>query len=120
LQIRQERAGAVQKLELISIYGMLGLRRKEVTAMGSLRVAELQTRPTEVLDLTTLIVDEFRQVVPPFEAAFQTHMGEWRLDGRPRTARRYATYQNCPLPTPEGSVLLWAPAARLEESSTAN
>ena len=73
--------------------------------MGSLRFAELQTRPTEVLDLTTLTVDEFRQLVPPFEASFQPHMGEWRLDGRLRTARQYATYKNCPLPTPEDRLL---------------
>jgi hypothetical protein len=58
-------------------------------------------RPTEVLDLTSLTVNEFESVVPPFEAAFQAHMALWRLDGKPRTARRYTTYQNCPLPTPE-------------------
>jgi hypothetical protein len=28
-------------------------------------------------------------------------MAHWRLDGKSRTARRYATYQNGPLPTPE-------------------
>jgi hypothetical protein len=44
-------------------------------------------------------------LVPPFEVAFQTHMAEWRLDGLPRTARRYTTYQNCPLPTPEDRLL---------------
>jgi len=69
--------------------------------MGSLRFADLQTRPAEVLDLTSLTVDEFQQLVPPFEAAFQAHMAQWRFDGQPRTARRYTTYQNCPLPTPE-------------------
>ena len=73
--------------------------------MGSLRFTDIQTRPTEVLDLTSLTVDEFRQLVPPFEAAFQAHMAQWRLDGRPRTARRYTTYQNCPLPTPEDRLL---------------
>jgi hypothetical protein len=73
--------------------------------MGSLRFADLQTRPTEVLDLTSLTVAEFQQLVPPFEAAFQAHTAEWRLDGRPRTARRYTTYQNCPLPTPEDRLL---------------
>src|SRR5678816_3285234 len=36
-----------------------------------------------------------------FEAAFQAHMREWRLDGKPRTARQFAVYKNCPLPTPE-------------------
>jgi hypothetical protein len=73
--------------------------------MGSLRFTDIQTRPTEVLDLTSLTVEEFRQLVPPFEAAFQAHMAEWRLDGQPRTARRYTTYKNCPLPTPEDRLL---------------
>ena len=73
--------------------------------MGMLRFTDLQTRPMEVLDLTSLTVEEFRQLVSPFEAAFQTHMAHWRLDGRPRTARRYTTYTNCPLPTPEDRLL---------------
>jgi hypothetical protein len=73
--------------------------------MGSLRFADLQTRPTEVLDLTSLTVEEFQQLVAPFEAVFQAHMAHWRLDGQPRTARRYTTYKNCPLPTPEERLL---------------
>ena len=73
--------------------------------MGTLRFDDLQSRPTEVLDLTSLTVEEFRQLVSPFEAAFQTHMAHWCLDGRPRTARRYTTYTNCPLPTPEDRLL---------------
>jgi Helix-turn-helix of DDE superfamily endonuclease len=73
--------------------------------MGSLRFADIQTRPTEVLDLTSLTLDEFQRLVPPFEAAFQAHMAAWRLDGQPRTARRYTTYQNCPVPTPEDRLL---------------
>jgi Helix-turn-helix of DDE superfamily endonuclease len=73
--------------------------------MGSLRFADLQTRPTEILDLTSLTLAEFQQLIPPFEAAFQAHMTDWRLDGQPRTARRYTTYQNCPLPTPEDRLL---------------
>jgi hypothetical protein len=92
-------------LEFISIYDILGLRWKEATAMGSLQFTDIQTSPTEVLDLTSLTVDEFQQLVPSFEAAFQPYMAEWRLDGRPRTARRYTTYQNCPLPTPEDRLL---------------
>jgi Helix-turn-helix of DDE superfamily endonuclease len=93
-------------VEFISIYGILGLRRKEATAMGSLRFTDIQTRPTEVLDLSSLTVDEFQQLIPPFEAAFQAHMAQWRLDGQPRTARRYTTDQHCPLPTPEDRLLL--------------
>ena len=73
--------------------------------MGTLRFTDLQTRPTEVLDLTSLTLDEFQQLVPPFEAAFQAHMAHWRRDGQPRTARRYTTYKNCPLPTSEDRLL---------------
>jgi hypothetical protein len=73
--------------------------------MGNLRFAEVQARPTECLDLTSLTVKEFRELVPPFEAAFQAHMTHWRLDGKPRIARRYTTYTNCPLPTPEDRLL---------------
>jgi hypothetical protein len=64
----------LETIEFISIYGILCLRRKEATAMGSLRFADRQTRPTEVLDWTSLTVAEFQQLVPPFEAAFQAHM----------------------------------------------
>src|SRR5712664_2159098 len=62
---------------------------------------DLQSRPTEFLDLTSLTLDEFQLLVPPFEAAFQAHMRAWRLDGKPRTARQFSVYKNCPLPTPE-------------------
>jgi hypothetical protein len=69
--------------------------------MAGVRFIDVQARPTEFLDLTSLTPDEFQLLVPPFEAAFQAHMREWRLDGKPRTARRFSVYQNCPLPTPE-------------------
>jgi Helix-turn-helix of DDE superfamily endonuclease len=74
--------------------------------MGSLRFADIQTRPTEVLDLTRLTLDEFQRLVPPFEGTFQAPMARWRLDGQPRTARRYTTDKNSPLPTPEDRLLL--------------
>src|SRR5437899_6124358 len=61
----------------------------------------MQSRPTEFLDVTSLTLDEFQPLIPPFEAAFHAHMAAWRLDGKPRTARRFRVYQNCPLPTPE-------------------
>jgi hypothetical protein len=61
----------------------------------------VQDRPTEFLDFTSLTLDEFQQLIPPFEAAFQAHMAVWRLDGKPRTARQFSVYKNCPLPTPE-------------------
>jgi len=73
--------------------------------MASIRFADLQSRPTEFLDFTSLTLDEFPLLVPPFEAAFQAHMAAWRLDGNPRTARRLRVYQHCPLPTPEDRLL---------------
>src|SRR5919109_2661915 len=69
--------------------------------MAGLRCADVQSRPTEFLDFTSLTLEEFQQLVPPFEAAFQAHMAAWRFDGTPRTARRFTVYKNCPLPTPE-------------------
>ena len=69
--------------------------------MAHLQYTDVQDRPTEFLDLTSLTLDEFRQLVRPFEAAFQAHMATWRLDGKPRTAHQFAVYKNCPLPTPE-------------------
>jgi Helix-turn-helix of DDE superfamily endonuclease len=69
--------------------------------MAHLRFADLQSRPMEFLDLTSLTLAEFQQLVPPFEAAFHAHMAAWRLDGKPRTARQFSVYKNCPLPTPE-------------------
>jgi len=73
--------------------------------MASVRFADMQSRPVEFLDFTSLTLDEFQQLVPPFEAAFQAHMAAWCLDGKPRTARRFSVYQNCPLPTLEDRLL---------------
>src|SRR5947209_1184723 len=73
--------------------------------MAGLRFPDLQSRPTEFLDFTSLTLDEFHQLVPSFEAAFQAHMAAWRLDGKPRTTRRFTVYENCPLRTPEDRLL---------------
>jgi Helix-turn-helix of DDE superfamily endonuclease len=69
--------------------------------MARVRFPDVQARPTEFLDLTSLTLDEFQLLVPPFEAAFQAHMRAWRLDGKPRTARRFTVYKHCPFATPE-------------------
>ena len=69
--------------------------------MAGIRFSDAQSRPTEFLDLTSLTPDEFEQLIAPFEAAFQAHMALWCLDGKPRTARQFAVYKNCPLPTPQ-------------------
>jgi hypothetical protein len=73
--------------------------------MAGLRFTELQSRPTEFLDFTSLTLEEFEVLVPPFEAAFHARMAAWRLDGKPRTARRFTVYKNCPLRTPEDRLL---------------
>ena len=73
--------------------------------MAGVRFTELQSRPMEFLDFTSLTLDEFQQLVPPFEAAFHARMAAWRMDGKPRTARRFAVYKNCPLPTSEDRLL---------------
>ena len=73
--------------------------------MAGVRFTELQSRPMEFLDFTSLTLDEFQHLVPPFEAAFHARMAAWRMDGKPRVARRFAVYQNCPLPTPEDRLL---------------
>jgi Helix-turn-helix of DDE superfamily endonuclease len=57
------------------------------------------------LDFTSVTLNEFQQLVPPFEAAFHARMAAWRMDGKPRTARRFTVYKNCPLPTPEDRLL---------------
>jgi len=73
--------------------------------MAGLRFSDVQARSTELLDLTSLAVEEFDCLVPAFETAFHTRMATWRLDGKPRTARRFTVYTPCPLPTPEDRLL---------------
>ena len=73
--------------------------------MAGVRFTDLQSRPLEFLDFTSLTLNEFQQLVLPFETAFQTRMAAWRMDGKPRTARRFTVYKNCPLPTPEDRLL---------------
>src|SRR5215470_20274535 len=66
--------------------------------MAGVRFTELQSRPMEFLDVTSLPLDEFQQLVPPFAAAFQARMAAWRMEGTPRTARRFTVYNTCPPP----------------------
>src|SRR3954463_8983391 len=69
--------------------------------MTGVRFADMQARSAEFLNLTSLTLEEFEVLVAPFEASFQNHMAAWRLDGKPRTARRFTVYRTCPLSTPE-------------------
>ena len=80
---------------------MLRLSSQEAPPIAHLQYTDVQDRPTEFLDLTSVTLDEFQLLVAPFETAFQVHMAAWRLDGKPRTARQFAVDKTCPLPTPE-------------------
>lgn len=73
--------------------------------MGNLRYSEIKKNPIKVLDWTSLLPEEFEELVVRFEEEYQSYMSRWRLDGKPRTARRYTTYSNCPLPTKEDRLL---------------
>jgi hypothetical protein len=42
--------------------------------MAGLQFAELPSRSLEFLDFTSVTLDEFQQLVPPFEAVFQARM----------------------------------------------
>lgn len=59
------------------------------------------TDPARVQALTSVTVEEFADLVVPFEAAFQERMAEWTLEGKRRKNRRYTPYANSPLPTAE-------------------
>ena len=69
------------------------------------RYQDIKTKAYQILDLTSLTVDEFEQLVPPFESAFVRHMQMWTMEGKRRTGRRYSQYANCPLPRPEERLL---------------
>jgi hypothetical protein len=69
------------------------------------RYQDIKTKAYRILDLTSLTVDEFEQLVPPFEAAFVRYMSNWTMEGKPRTARAYTPYTNSPLPTPQDRLL---------------
>jgi len=71
----------------------------------TLRYAEISQKNVKFLDFTSLTVEEFEQLVSPFEENYQERMKNLCLDGKPRTGRGYQTYRNCPLPSPEDRLL---------------
>src|SRR5262249_50638561 len=73
--------------------------------MAGLRFTELQSRPMEFLEFTSVTLEEFQQLGPHVEDAFDARIAAGRMDGKPRTARRFTVYKNCPLPTPEDRLL---------------
>jgi Helix-turn-helix of DDE superfamily endonuclease len=69
------------------------------------RYQDIKTKAYQILDLTSLTVDEFEQVVLPFETAFVRYMQMWTMEGKRRSGRRYSQYATCPLPTAEDRLL---------------
>jgi len=50
--------------------------------MAHVQFTDVQDRPLECLDLSSLTLDEFQQLLPPFEDAFQAHMAAWQTPPR--------------------------------------
>jgi len=57
--------------------------------MAGRRCTDLQSRPMACLDCTSVTLSEFQQLVPPFETACHARMTAGRMDGKPRTTRRF-------------------------------
>jgi hypothetical protein len=55
--------------------------------MSGWRYAQVSQKEQKVLEMTSLIVEEFDQLVPAFEEAFQERMKPCCLDGKPRRGR---------------------------------
>jgi hypothetical protein len=70
-----------------------------------LRYASERDKANQILNLTSLTVEQFEQLVDPFEQAFVHHMSQWTMERKPRTARAYTPYVNSPLPTAEDRLL---------------
>jgi hypothetical protein len=70
-----------------------------------LRYTSERDKAHQILNLTSLTIEQFEQLVEPFEQAFVRYMQVWTMEGKPRTARAYTPYVNSPLPTPEDRLL---------------
>jgi len=67
--------------------------------------AQVSRYPRKFLALTGYTVREFQALLPCFQTRFENHMVTTTLRGKPRTTRRYSTYQNAQLPTIEDKLL---------------
>ena len=70
-----------------------------------LRYASEKDKANKIVQLTSLTVEEFEQLVAAFEQAYVEYMSMWTMEGKPRTARAYTPYANSPLPTPQDRLL---------------
>jgi hypothetical protein len=67
--------------------------------------AQASLYPRKFLALTGYTVQEFQALLPRFQARFDNYVATTTLRGKPRTTRRYSTYQNAQLPTIEDKQL---------------
>lgn len=70
-----------------------------------LRYEQIAQNETKVLALTGLTRREFEDLVPVFQASFETVLQEQTLEGLDRIGRAHTTYRNSPLPTSEDKLL---------------
>lgn len=70
-----------------------------------LRYEQIAHNETPLLALTGLTRQEFHDLVPVFQASFESVVHEQTLDGLARIGRAYTTYRNSPLPTTEDKLL---------------
>jgi hypothetical protein len=70
-----------------------------------LRYAQIAQNETKLLALTGLTHQEFEDLVPVFQASFETNLREQTLEGLERIGRTYTTYRNSPLPTSADKLL---------------
>lgn len=70
-----------------------------------LRYAQIAQNEPKLLALTGLTRQEVQDLVPVFQASFETILQEQTLEGLERIGRTYTTYRNSPLPTVEDKLL---------------
>lgn len=70
-----------------------------------LRYQQIAQNETKLLALTGLTRREFQDLVPVFQASFETTLHVQTLDGLDRIGRAYTTYRNSPLPSIEDKLL---------------
>ncbi len=67
--------------------------------------SEVSQHARRFLALTGYTVEEFTALLSHFQAAFETYVATYTLDGKPRLGRSYSTYSTSPLPTMEDKLL---------------
>ncbi len=70
-----------------------------------LRYEQSAQHEAKRLALTGLTHQEFQDLVPVFQASFETVVPAQTLEGLDRIGRAYTTYRNSPLPTSEDKLL---------------